>query len=423
MFSIRLFAFIILFICAVPIWGTGFSAPFLIGANVYNHTSDVVALHDSIGMLLREGCFNAGTCTAKDTNDPNLVTGMVNSMVNNNIDVILEDYVFDPEAGIYGARTLSGGNYFRFEAEYSDSSIVEQSDETSPDSYFYKSPNWNNTRIGYTNVDVNDNFSNKHYWQVNAGQVGYAYHDLTYKWPIANSDVYYRIGQEFRFPYSGLKADNFTFFNQNKLYITFAMQVVGLEALPDSTILARIVFTNRGLTTQDTTFITIKHTFPASGYGYTQATCVDKTYLMSAPVLPNTDIHLITAEIPLVTLHQLYNDIIDHGGGWDKVLVNLNPTLYWYGHGTLRLDYVEFQDKLYKDYTSNNAVLAQMLSTRTFGAIYLDGMDEPQPGQFQSFYRISRYLESVDADIELISPVHDYKKEVVKTNGSIFSRR
>jgi len=398
------------------------SDAFFIGANVYNKATHPLSFHTSISEYMLQAGFNAGVCTAVDIPDSVGVINMVDEMNRKYLDGILEDYIFDPANQIYGARTLSGGNYYRFEAEYHDATTINENDRNKIDSYFYMSSDADSARVGSSEGPVTG-FSNDYFWQVDNGQVGYAYHDLTYKWLKEGENIYYRVGQEFRFPFKGLKPDTTdSYFYDNELYITFAVKVEDISTLPNNTVLADIRFTNKGLSTSITDSTVVLHFAPGTnGHDVTQIT---KEMYTNSPIDLTYNNHLITCRIPFPILnHANYHAIIDQGSKWDKLLVNLNPTLYWYGNGTLKLDYIEFKDKLYEEYTDDDSVLSSMVSKRTFGQPYLYGMNEPGPGQFESFRRISRYLETIQDTIEMITPVHRFNKEVVRADGSRFSNR
>ena len=212
-----------------------YSDEYLLGAFVYNKNTAVWSgLHDPISTYLHDCGFNAGMCTSVYTSDPSGVTNMLGIMNSHGIDGILEDYTFDTSLPAYGARTLTMGNHQIFEAEYFNSSSITEDDRRHPDNYYYMSPTTNNNRIGSINDTTSAYFSNKYYWQLYCGQTGYAYRDLIFKWPVPNPTRYERIGPEFRFPKEGM-ADH-SLFNTNELYITYAMKVNSIDALPGNTI-------------------------------------------------------------------------------------------------------------------------------------------------------------------------------------------
>jgi hypothetical protein len=329
-----------------------YSDDYLIGGFSYNKNTDPSSMHVTIGERMQTGGFNAVVCTAIYEADTTGVHAMLSTMNTHNLDGILEDYIFDPETSSYGARTLSSGNHFRFEAEY----VSNTADSTSqyaqqhPDNFFYMSTNANSGRVGHKiQQDANNLYSNHYCWQVDNGQAGYAYHDLTYKWPIGNSQEYYRVGHEFRFPYQG--TSSYKLFNADTLFITFAMQVDGIENLPGDRVLADIRFTSKGLTTASNDSINVLHYITESDSSFISQLTKEQ-YINSPTDLLNLNIHLITVFIPVRSLD--YQRILAEYAYWDKSLVNLNPNLYWYGHGTLKLDYIEFEDKLFRDYSTHS---------------------------------------------------------------------
>jgi hypothetical protein len=389
---------------------------YLLGGFVYNKNSSYYdLLHAPICEYMDSAYCNTAICTAIYDSNPASVYSMLDIMSNRGIQGILEDYIFDPVSNppAYGGRTISHGNYFRFEAEYCDTTSLTHDDSDKPDKYYYMSSNADSVRVGQFNRDIS--FSNQFYWQVDNGRSGYAYHDLTYKWPIGYSNEYYRVGQEFQFPYRG--QGSYNFLNENTLYVTYAMEITEIDSIPEYTALAAIRFTNKGNTTSHTDSTDVLH-YTSDGDSCYVSYITKEKYLNSPTINPNSPIRLITVSFPLRSL--LYNSSLEPCRDtpllaefkyWDLMLGNLNPTLYWYGHGTLKLDYIEFEDKLHRDFTDNDDVLAAMAQNRSFNLSYLYGYDEPGQGQFESYRRISRYLEDHLPDtLSVISWVHQFNR-------------
>ena len=390
------------------------SGSFILGGYVYNRNTNTASYHDSLSVLMQQCGFNAGVCDAMYNSNSDSVNTMLSVMHNHGIDGILEDYIFEPSANILGARTLSMGNYFRFEAEYYNSESCSQFDLLKPDNYFYMSSNSDSVRIGYRDDD--NAFSNNNCWIVDNNQIGYAYNDLTYKWPKQNSSEYYRVGQEFRFPYNGIKNNNqgnpdYDLFNNIWFYVTYGLKVDYIDSLADNTILANVKLTCKGKTTNDSTTYVIRNynvTHPAFPDTVSYITKAD--YLNSPTDIDFQNVHRITVGFKLSWLGVDSLVVVD-ANQWDKMLLNVNPTLYWNGQGSLQLDYIDFEDTIHKDYIRNTASLAQI---RKPNVPYLYGLDEPVQGQFDSFYTITRYLESNPANPDFIATVHQFNKEVTK---------
>jgi hypothetical protein len=337
---------------------TYFSDNYLIGGFSYNKNTYPSNMHETIGNLMHTGGFNAVVCTAVHTADTTGVYDMLSLMDDYYLDGILEDYVFDPETFSYGARTLSSGNHFRFEAEFSSNTTDSTSNyaQMHPDNFFYMSPIADHIRVGHKeHQSTNSHFSEDYCWRVDNGQAGYAYHDLTYKWPIGNSQEYYRVGHEFRFPYNG--TSSYKLFNADTLFITFAMRIDEIENLADSTLLADIRFTSKGLSTATTDSVNVLHYVNETDSCYVSHITKEK-YLIS-PTDPILGLHLIEVFIPVRSMDLYSQRILADYAYWDKSLINLNPNLYWYGHGTLKLDYIEFEDTLFRDRPHQNSAVAQ----------------------------------------------------------------
>jgi hypothetical protein len=395
---------------------SAYGSDFLLGAYLYNKNTDDEVYHKTLCDSMRAAGYNTAICSAVDETDASGVTDMLDWMGDYGISAILEDHLFDPFAtpSVYGAKTLSTGNYFVFEAEYYDDVSLSDGvngDSSMPDNFFYMSSysdlhsdSLDTVRVGQPIRSVY--YSNQFYWFVENGQSGYAYYDLTYKWPQTNNlNQYRRIGNDFRFP--NARTGNDDLYNTNVLYITYAMGCPNAEALPAGTVMAEISLTCKGMYTNSAVpVITIPH-------DYGTLTDCETTYLTREMYLnsPLADsLRLITVTVNVSALP--HESVLIN---FTKVLVNLNPHLYWRGHGSLKLDYIKFEDKLHRDYTDNNSVLAQM---RTFNLPYLYGYDEPTQAQFESFRRINRYLEDHDISTQVIS-FKNKQIEVVKTNYAI----
>lgn len=391
---------------------------FLLGAYLYNKNVYPEIYHRTLCDSMNAAGFNAAICSAQDDKSPLGVTNMLAYMNQSGIKGILEDYIFAPDFinptnSIYGARTISSGNYFRFEAEYCDLRSLSQDDSDNPDKYFYMSSNTVSSRVGRDSSSTD--FSNGNCWQVNNGEMGYAYQDLTYKWPQPNNLIQFRrIGEEFRFPESRLDDSNYLF-NNNVLYITYAMNCPDTVNLPNSTVLAKISLTRKGQYTNSTDpTVIIPHDYGV--FTSCDTTFVTKEMYLNSPTDdPYFSLnHLITVSVPIPRLNS--SGALKDGPTYDKMLKYLVPNLYWNGHGRLRLDYIDFEDKLHKDYTSRNDVLAQI---RTFGLPYLYGYDEPVQGQFDSFFRISRYWENNGNHTQLIAAINEPVKVVTNYSGEV----
>jgi hypothetical protein len=386
---------------------------FRLGAFLYNRNYENEAYHRNYSSAMQEAGYNTAVCTAMY--NVNGVANMLGIMNEYGIEGIVEDFLFDPATSTYGAKTLSTGNYYRYEAEYCDDDTLNILDTSTADNFYYMSPNADYARVGIDSSSTS--FSNHSYWHINQGQSGYAYHDLMFKWPVAdNLTKYRRVGNEFRFPLSpadgGGQTGSYDLFATNVLYITFALKCTNIDSLADNTVLAKISLNCKGeYNDSPYTPITIPHDFETNTLCDT--TYVTKQMYQSCPVDPDYSFNrLITVSIPVPRLNSY--GVLGKGPNFTKALININPHLYWNGYGVLMLDYIDIQDRMFRDYTNQNAVLSQI---RTFNLPYVLGYDEPTPAQFRSFEIISRYWETNGINTQLIAPVHKYVN-VVKTSNN-----
>ena len=309
--------------------------------------------------------------------------------------LLLMAFILTP---LFSEPCFTGGNFFRFEAEYADSITISVDEVNRCDKFFYMSPKADSARVGSRNQSEVNLYSNKFYWKVEPGQVGYAYQDLIYKWPYRTDPVeYFRVGNEFLFPYHG--SVNFDVFNNNVLYITFALKVPDIESLADNIVLAKIKLTNKGENTESllgSDPVIVQH--KRSDGIYYAVSDITKENLMSSPLKQGPDsLRLIEVSVPLSSIAQDHMKekyaIMQHGNYWDKMLVNINPTLYWYGHGTLILDYIEFEDKLYRDYTNNPDILSKMTFDSSSDLLTDINLDDISPGRRAAVQTVRRYLQ------------------------------
>jgi hypothetical protein len=385
------------------------TSPYLIGSYVYNKNTWNSNVTDSLCTYLKKAGFNTAVSTAVHDMEYTNTQSFIARMSSQNIDCMLEDYIFNIDAFQYGARTLSMGNHLRFEAEYHDASDVNQGDALS-DSMFYMSPSADSMRVGYQ-ISA-ESFSNRYYWEIDNGCEGYAYRDMIYRWPIGGSSNYHRVGQEFRFPMHG--TGSYALVNSNNLHITYALKCDLPDNLPSTAVIAEISLTYKGLTTDSTQCHLIKHYTTIQDS--TDTTLVTKAMYDAAPVID------ITTGLKAISIFAPVKSLIYHGTTqglhyWDRQLKNLNPNLYWRGEGVLKLDYIEFEDDLYRNYSSNNTVLSQI---RFSDQKYLYGYDEPGQGQFAACNSISKKFESTGNAPLFITAVHDFQSDALKSNGNSY---
>ncbi|HOH78130.1 MAG TPA: hypothetical protein PLO35_00305 [Candidatus Cloacimonadota bacterium] len=394
----RTYIHILLFICilAVPCSLPAlYSDDFLIGA--YSHIrsySTSAACTDAIATRAREAGFNALTSyTAWETNDtaPSDMFGILDS---DSLDVIYEDLIFnpdpDPSLEKYGYAALSSGIDMKFESEYADASEVN-SEDSFLDTFFYMSSSA--ARVGSFGYD--EDYSNDNYWSVPDSSSGYAYKDITYRWP--HGAHYDRVGNEFRF--LGYTTNGIDTPENNKLTVRYVFRVDDLGSYSDSDTLAVFSFVKYdGMTTEFTVHDSL--------YFY-QGSAFTKKYVLTKAIyesLPLSDTSSLTGckalefQFPLKGsfAHTLDSQGMLSDNAWHlQMNKSLNPWMYWCGRGSLRLDYIEYYDDVFANYTNNPAKRAKLRNFESVANLrHFYGMDEPKAPNFESFKKLREHLQA-----------------------------
>ncbi|NLN87183.1 MAG: hypothetical protein GX133_06220, partial [Syntrophomonadaceae bacterium] len=353
---------------------------------------------DSIATKAQEAGFNALICkSAYEISEDNTTSRFV-TLNNNNLDAIHEDWIFypnpDPHQEKYGYTALSSGIDMKFEAEYANALNVNHDDQNS-DTFFYMSAAA--TRVG--NHEYHLSYSNKNYWSVPDGSSGYAYRDISYRW--SNGDSYYdRVGKEFMF--LGETTNNVSIVNNNTLNIRFVFRADGLEAYDYSDTLAVFSFvTYSGMTTQSSIPDTLFFYHPSSSNAIRSFALTKSVYETLAVIDISTGCKALEFQFPLQDdaqsqRHTLASQGLISSSGFNMQLSkSLNPWLYWNGRGNLKLDYVEYYDDIFANYTANPERLSKLRSyTDVANLRHFQGLDEPKAPNFESFNKLKRYLQT-----------------------------
>lgn len=370
----------ILILIAACLWGSAtlhglFSDDFLIGAygELRSHLEvNTTNYNSELARLAHEAGFNAIRGTAVYDTDDHKVETMLNSLSAYSLDGIVEDLIFFPDTPEYGYSALATGNYMKFEAEYSSNHSVAFNDSLS-DVFYYKS----NERVG--TVFPDNSYSNRSYWSV-PDIAGYAYKDLTYRWPKSDNS-FDRIGTEFRF--LGNFTNGYDVVANNDLMIRFVFGAILPASLPDDTIIASFNITSyRGSAT------------PSSIAGgdltksdYDALTVIDPDLGLREKIFTISITDLITAGICV-------------SEGWHIVLKDLNPNMYWNGMGTLKLDYIEYYDTIFDQYTKDPSKRQHLRNfTNSDNLRYFYASDEPKSPHFLSFKHLKDHLLGSGRDL------------------------
>jgi len=362
--------------CSVRLQGK-YSDDFMIGAygELRSHYNTLHPSYNSaLAHLAKEAGFNAIRGTAVYETDDDKVQNMLGSLSADSLDGIVEDLIFYPGPldEKYGYSALATGNYMKFEAEYSSNHSVAFIDRLS-DVFYYKSSD----RVGNTGFD--SRYSNWYYWTV-PDTVGFAYKDLTYRWPKSDNS-FDRVGPEFRF--LGNYTNDYPVVNNNSLKIRFVFKAILPASLPDNEIIARFEFTSY----KGSPSATVIDDFNLSKAEYQALTVVD-------PVLGLKE---MTFTFPIAFL---LTEEVCKTEGWYVTLKDLNPNMIWYGQGTLLLDYIEYYDTIYDQYTKSYDKRQHLRNFSSCDNLrYFYASDEPKSPHFESFRLLNLHLTGSGKDI------------------------
>lgn len=434
-------ALLLMMLCAAASLAAEYSDEFLLGpftsklripklGDPDNQTDMNIALAN----LLEQAGFNSVRATAVFNPDSTAVVDFASTLDADSLDLILEDLIFVPEDQ-YGYSALSTGVHLKFEAEYSSADAVN--DDQNNDRYFYKS-------IGRKGEFLqNLYYSNDYYWSVPSDTVGgYAYKDLLYRWPTGNGE-YYRVGPEFRFLRSRRFCGNPIETDDNCLYVKFVFKADGLDDLDDDDVLATFSFTcyknsrdtedpdedypnpiYRDNDQSDPLFVSFLYGDDPDPMGAKSLTKAEYELLPQAAEHGDPDVKEICFSFPLELQgeHSLLGQGVVKATAWYWQLKNLNPRMWWHGRGSLMLDYVEFSDKVYNEFTTDPNELARL---RDFDQVFDQipnlshhfGIDEPKHPHFQAMRILEDHLRAMGGK-ELLTASSFEKRNVIKPDGT-----
>jgi hypothetical protein len=227
------------------------------------------------------------------------------------------------------------------------------------------------------------------------GTAGYAYKDITYRWQ--NGANYDRVGKEFRF--LGNTTNNVQIIENNRLNVRYVFRADQLNSYSDSDTLAVISFIKYdGMTTASTIYDSLY--FYQSSNPYKKFVLTKGIYL-SLPVSNIlTGCRALEFQFPLkgingIPVYTLENQGVISQNGRHMQMSNLNPWMYWNGRGVLRLDYIEYYDDVFANYTNDPAKIAKLRSFDSVANLrYFFGIDEPKAPNFLSFKRLKDHLQT-----------------------------
>jgi len=304
---------------------------------------------DSIFARIRAANYNSATTNITSDISLSTITAKLGSL-----NTVLFDYRtggnLDPTHW-KSASALGLSNYMKFEAEYFNLQSVV-ADDQNRDDFWYCSNGDDNIRVG--SLISNGIKSNGHSWAVesdlNTPNDGYVFSNLKWRWRPDK-----RIGDQFQFtgrnfmivPDEQLETKLREFYTDKYLFITFAIEFDNgsLAGINDSQNLLSIELVAYPDSLPG--YTTIAHENIANG------TSGEVTYLTKGQYnLLSFDEDTYNRELTIrVSLLDLYEDgylLHKDDNYWKTIMGYLTPKLYWYGQGSLQLDYVLIHDSMYE---------------------------------------------------------------------------
>ncbi|MBW6513623.1 MAG: hypothetical protein K0B87_02580 [Candidatus Syntrophosphaera sp.] len=323
--------------------------------------------------------------------------------------------------GLYGYSVLATGVYQKFEAEYASAEAVQPGEEDLPQ-FCYQSRD----RVGHFIYDLS--FSNQTYWHVPPGTRGYAYQDLFHRWPEADGTLR-RIGPEFRFlrtwNSAGKEIDA-----ENCLYVRFIFKATDLDKLADNDTLATFSFTCSDATSTNADYQAVwfyhgKDDPSLAAKSLTKAEYLDLPIAHAAndPSMKCVEFRFPFGNLNSTDICSLFGQGVVKATAWYWQLKNLNPRMWWHGRGSLMLDYVEFSDKVYNEFTNDPNERARLRNFNPEDDYFVEnlshhfGIDEPKHPHYQAYTILEEHLRAMGGK-ELLTASSFEKRQVAKPDGT-----
>lgn len=301
----------------------------------------------------------------------------------------------DPSSPLrYAVTPLSTSAYYRLEAEFGSEKPVLKGDDR--ENMFWYAFRDDNRMQRHGNILANKNASHGYVFQAqqNKDKPGYLLTDLRNRWPNANG-FYIRVGEEFH-----IYQKNPPSHANDYMWITFRVRVSKVKS---------------GLKADDPLFKVQVAGFERTleGFGSEEKLVNQKRFdkpqqetlykYSDYQVQKNNDgffdLQIKVAYADLIAAKLLTADLDENPAtppsAYLMKVANLNPRLYWFGNCDLEVDYVDIEDQIHHELTSDPEFWSKGISQRLASLVskgkgnvsgfYL--FDEPYQGNFDS-YRI-----------------------------------
>ncbi|PKN71812.1 MAG: hypothetical protein CVU50_09850, partial [Candidatus Cloacimonetes bacterium HGW-Cloacimonetes-3] len=419
----------------------------------YSYISEAPWFMDNLSTLISYMNQLGYNATVMETFNPNADLTQIYSTLNtDSIDVIVSDRAWRnlPGNAKYATTALSMGSYYRFEAEYSNSSGVAATDATKSEFWYGARSEANFTRIGSPHLVTDDQeASNDYTWRcipsTEIEPTEWAYTDLRWRWlTTANKNI--RIGSEFSLHVDNAKLSELSatalqtqlaLMEQQYVYIKYRLRFVIPEddETYGSTILlsfhptgVQMLYNAADEIVGEGSHVPLIHTNGTQQGEVSQLTLggyVSRSLEGKLPDIPDHPFVEIELKISYRELYEKGLLITD--GATRFRLLNLNPRLHYKGHFILDIDYVDIEDNMHRQLMNNYSEYDLGVDSRIADImvpLYHDmirgiyTMDEPHQPQFHSFNRIQEMVAS--QGINTMTATEDYKYQDFLMDGEKF---
>lgn len=318
------------------------------------------------------------------------------------IDAILTDKCWsnDPkDLKHYSVVALATSNSYRFEAEFTDARDVKPGD--SRDHRYWYGNSGTIPRVGRVYSDPGASYDHVWFAARERDRSGWLYTDVNYRFKDRHGNTV-KLIDEIRFHKTHLDAKA----DQDSIYFTYRVKLsnIASDLSADTPLLGMEFYGHAG----------DKHTF-----GEKKAVLLSqKGNQDSRKLFTVADYRKLGSPTEFFDLHLniSYNDLrasglmtddLDNNPNtsahwWWYVLRHFAPGLYWYGKSDVSLDYIEFEDEIYRKLRLNTAAYQKGINARIQehldlpnGRIikHMYSMDEPFQTQLASFRKMQSLIE------------------------------
>jgi hypothetical protein len=353
----------------------------------------------------------------------NALSGLLTMLHNNDLYAIMEDIYYptstipDVNYNRYSATAPTTSSYLKFEAEYTSGSDVDGGGNDVNWYCSHAEHSGHMPRVGYP-IDESTLPSGKA-WKCTRGTTnpGFAFTDIRWRWQKNETGLTEpeRLGDEF-WIYD--EHDNTNKF----LYVRFKIKIGSIipNATQTTPLFSFITMGYRGINSTDST--TVNHQFTDYNSNLLVSHTTDYCYgdyVFAGNPDGYYDVEIKLSYADLISSGLITNDTDDDptndADWWRYKLINLNSRLLWHSNCDLSIDYVEIEDHIHHNMSTNPALyqtnvnyrIDYLQSQHTTDIVkFMYGRDEPFLGQFESFRRIKDMINN-NSNPKLITASYD----------------